>query len=150
MLVFLAIVSVGLLGLIVYFAISPKSSRLLRLAAIIALGAICLSLAVCGIIIFIGPSEDTSAIPLSVFADITVPAEQKTNVLEIVIILALMIGLGLVMAKAYKDQQKQAGKAKKAAASPVFSSSDDLDDLEMGTPKKDDDEFDDSFDLGLE
>ena len=149
MLVFLAIISMGLLGLIVYFAVSPKSSRLLRLTAIIALGAICLSLAVCGIIIFIGPAEDQTANPLSLFSDITAPAEKKGNILEIIVIVALMIALGLVIAKAYRDQQKQAGKAKKAAKSPAFPGGDELDDLEMNAPKKDE-EFDDSFDLGLE
>ncbi|MDR0732327.1 MAG: hypothetical protein LBF63_11710 [Treponema sp.] len=46
--------SVLLLGVIVYFALSPRSSKGLRLAALGALGAIMLSVVICAVIIIAG------------------------------------------------------------------------------------------------
>lgn len=46
--------SVVLLGVIVYFALSPRSSKMLRLSALGALGAIMLSVVICVIIIAVG------------------------------------------------------------------------------------------------
>ena len=62
--VVLVILSVGLLGLIIYFAVSPKSSRLLRLTALVALVLIGLSLGICGIFLIKGPGETKEFIPL--------------------------------------------------------------------------------------
>jgi hypothetical protein len=46
--------SVALLGVIVYFALSRESSKALRLTALAALGAIILSVLICIIIVFAG------------------------------------------------------------------------------------------------
>ena len=148
MIVVLIILSLGLLGVIIYFAVSPKSSRLLRLSAIIALGVIGLALIICGIIILIGPAEDEDVISFPVFPDISPPVKKINNVSDIIILAVLLLFVGFVMFRAMKEQKKTAAAAqKKAEKSPIFHGGDVLEiDLESKKGKKDDDE---SFDIEL-
>ena len=149
MIVVLVIFSLGLLGLIIFFAVSPKSSRLLRLSAIIALGAICLSIIICGIIIFIGPAQDPRVVPLPVFPDSPAPAEESRNrVADIIIPVALLLLLGLVIVKASRDQRKMPAEKKAAVSRPVFHDTNELDDLEHQEPGGKTEE-DESFDIDL-
>ena len=90
----MAILSVGLLGLIIYFALSPKSSRLLKLAALIALGLIALSLVIGGIFLVIGPGEGGDTIPLPVFLEEAAPADDGMNIMGIV---AFLLFFALIM-----------------------------------------------------
>ena len=105
------IFSIGLLGVIIYFAISAKSSRLLKLTAIIALGLISLSLVISGIFIIKGPAEDPSIIQLPVFQDTAPQVKKSFRVVDIVILAVMIIGLVVVIVKASKDQKKTPKKA---------------------------------------
>ena len=149
MIVVLIILSLGLLGVIIYFAVSPNSSRLLRLSAIIALGAIGLALIICGIIILIGPGEDEDIISFPVFPDISPPTKKINNVSDIIILVVFLALISFVVYRAVKEQKKTpAATAKKAEKSPIFQDSDelDIDELSKGTEEKDDEE---SFDIEL-
>ena len=112
MLVVLIILSLGLLAVIIYFALSGKSSKTLKLAAIIALGAIVLSILVAGIIIFIGPSEDTTSVPMPIFSDTPAQAEGGRSLGDFLILAVFIVILSLVMYRAAKSQKKQAEAAK--------------------------------------
>jgi cytochrome bd-type quinol oxidase subunit 1 len=57
LLIFVSVFALGLVALIAYFALSKKSSPAIRWAAIIALILIGLSVAVCLVILFSGPTE---------------------------------------------------------------------------------------------
>jgi len=147
MIVILSILSLGLLGFIIYIAISHKSSRRLRIAAIIALSVIGLSLIVCGFFIIRGPSQDPAAVPFPVFADTHAP-ERKTNIADLIILAVLIVVVTLVILKAMKKKPKKAEPVKKAVEPSVFQDSDDLDiDLNDGSGKNDDDN---SFDIEIE
>jgi len=149
MIVVLIILSIGLLGVIIYFAISPKSSRLLKLCSVAALGLIALSLLVSGFFIIKGPSEDPAAIPLPVLSDTPAQPKSKFKIVDIVVLVVFVSVIGFVMARAMKDQKGGGtqGLAKKYKAPEVVKESDDLteglDYHETG--------FDDeSFDTGLD
>ena len=147
MIVVMIIISLGLLALIVYFAISPKSSRLLKLAAIIALGAICLTIIICGIVIIRGPSEDPTVVHLPVFPDSPAQAATESRISDIIIMGSLLLILALIIAKAAKDQRKMAANVQKKAppSEPVFEDAYELDDLEHQEPdekKEDEGNFD--------
>jgi len=146
MLVVGIIFSIGLLGAIVYFAVSPKSSRLLRLSAIIALGLICLSLIVCGIFIIKGPAEDPDIILLPIFQDSAPETKNPVHIWDLVIMAVILVGLTLVIAKAFRDQKKAQLQQKsmpkeslnavndQEEIEPAFTSDEDsfeLDDLEL-------------------
>jgi hypothetical protein len=152
MLVFLSIVSLGLLGMIIYFAFAPDSGRQLRLVAIIALGAITIALFVCGILIIKGPGEQVDGMPFpNPFVDSGQQAGGGVRVMDLLIFLGIMAIMALILFKAYRDQQKIAKPEKKAAASSIFSkkdadTGDDLDDLGLDNTSFDDE----SFDLGLD
>ena len=105
MLVVGIVFSVLLLGVIVFFAVSPKSSRLLRLTAIIALGLICVSLIISGIVIVIGPSEDPSIIVLPVFQDSAPEVKSGFRITDLLIILVILGVLSFIIVKALKDQK---------------------------------------------
>lgn len=104
--------SFGLLGMIIYFAVSPKSSRLLKLAARIALVLISLSLVIGGIFLVIGPGEGGDYIPLPVFLDQPPAEDQGNNIAGVVIFLlifALIMGLVIYLsAKAHRKNDKSA------------------------------------------
>ena len=145
MIVVLSILSLGLLGVIIYFAISPKSSRLLKMAAIIALAVIGLSLIVCGFFIIRGPGQDPAAVPFPVLVDTPAP-ERKTNIVDLVILAILIIIVSLVILMAVRKKPKKAVPVKKITETSVFQDSDELDiDLDGGSGKNDD-----NFDIEIE
>ena len=144
----LAILSVGLLGLIVYFAVSPKSSKMIKLAAVVALGFIGISIGVCVFFLIKGPSQDPAAISLPVFQDTpTVPA-QKTNVSAILVFITfLLVVLGLIIIAVRRDRLKNKETPKENEAPASFQGNDDLNlGFEEEPEKKD---FDDSFDIDI-
>ena len=154
MLIVLGIFSMGLLGLIIYFAFSSKSSRFLKLAAKIALGLIGIAIAVCSVFIVLGPSEDVMDIPLPVFSDAPPEQPRRGNVFEIVIFLAILaMIISLLVYLSIKDQKKKAEALKKKAEKPpVYEDKEDvmdtLDDLKTGS--SDEEKFDDDdFNIGL-
>ena len=149
MLVLLIILSVGLLGVIIYYAVSPKTSRIHRIAAIIALGLIFIALAVCGIIIIKGPAKDPQAVPVPVFQD-TAAVKKGPSIVDIIILLVVLLALGLLILRAYRDQKKQAETEKKAEAakSTVFQVNDELD-LKEEEHKDEIKLGDDNFDIEI-
>ena len=109
MLVVGIIFSVGFLGIIIYFAISGQSPKKLKISAIIALGLICVSILICGIIIVKGPSGDKAEIPIPVFLDSEAPVKKDRHIVDLLVLGALLLVLSLVIAKGLKDQRKKTG-----------------------------------------
>jgi len=106
----MGIFSVGLLGVIIYFAFSSKSSRHLKIAAFIAMGLIALAVAINAIFLFIGPSESEDFIPIPIFQESTATTTDNGNVVGTVVLLlffVLMIGLIYVL---YNKEHKQRDK----------------------------------------
>ena len=144
MVVVLVILSLGLLGVIIYFLISPKSSRILRISAIIALGLIGLSLAVCGIFLIKGPSQGDTVLPLPFLPEDTPQNAKKTDLPVILTFLvAFLFIVVLVVRTSMKEKNLKIKPANKAPDVDVFQASDDLN-LDQ-TPLDDD-----SFDIGLD
>ena len=116
--VVLIILSAGLLGLIIYFAVSRKSSRHLKLAAFIALGLIALAVAVAGFFLVSGTGESAYQIPLPAFQEGTAQGEDS-NIMEVVIFfLIFVLILGLIIASNLRKQRKKetGGKPPKSGA----------------------------------
>ena len=146
MIIFFAILSLGLLGMIIYFVVSPKTSRLHKLAALIALGVIGITILVCGILIIRGPQEDQDAVLQQIFLGTQTQAQPR-NMWDIVIFAALLLIVAFVVAKALKDQRKPAVKQKKAVKNDFF---DDTDDLELELKAVDEIKSIDSFDTAID
>ena len=120
--VFLAILSVGLLGLIIYFAVSPKSSGLLRLAALIALGLIAISIGVCAIFLVRGPTEATDVIPLPFLPPDADPQPERKGDLPVIIgfLVLLLVLVGLIYYSSKKEKERKALKAKEPAPARAY------------------------------
>ena len=146
MLVVGIILSLGLLGLIIYFAISRKSSRRLKFAAIIALACIGVSLIICGYFIIRGPGADKAALPFPALVDGPAPVKQR-NIADLIILAVLVAVVGVVIFISLRDKRKKAEPAKRKAE-PVFQESDDLDIEIAESPVNNNSE--DSFDIELE
>ena len=136
------IFSIVFLGAIIYFAVSKKSSKILRLAAIIALGLIVISLVISGIFIIIGPAEDPSLISLPVFAEPAPQAKNTFRITDLLVIFVLLLVLGLVIVKALKDQKKAMAEGPKLEKNLNVSN-----DADLETETADDDNDEESFDL---
>jgi len=148
--VVLIILSVGLLGLIIYFAVSPKSSKLLKRSAFAALGLIVISIGVCVFLLIKGPGQDPAAIALPVFQDTPTMPASKTNVPAIIVFIVVLLGiLGLIVFGVKKDQRHP--HEQESAAPPPPEAFPDNGNLEMGNePMMNDDNFDDdSFDIDI-
>jgi uncharacterized membrane protein len=103
-------IALGFLGVIVYFALSKESSRVVRLAALIALGAVILSVLVCGIIVLLslgGGGEEPVAPDFLVAERPEAPAKTDTFVM-VIVLLFLLLFLGLVVFLSLKEQRKTA------------------------------------------
>ena len=150
MLIVLAVLSLGLLGLIIKFAISSKSSRLLKRAALIALILIVVSIGICAVILIIGPGEESDEAGFLVFQDaVPVPAREKNYVETIVFIVIFLSFLGFVVLLFRRDRQKKEGPLKNAGNSTIFTNKDDLDEIpEAG--KAGGNGADDDFEIKLE
>jgi uncharacterized membrane protein len=101
-------IALGFLGVIIYFALSKKSARIVRLVALIALGAVILSVLVCGIIVILGLGEggEEPRMPdFLVTGESEPPAKTNTFVL-VMVILFLLIFLGMVVVLSLKEQRK--------------------------------------------
>ena len=145
MIVVLIIFSVGLLGLIIYYAVSAKSTRILKLAATIALGLIGLAIIVCAIFIIIGPREDPNAVLLPFVSEESTQTSTKsrTSIMDIVIFVVLLGIISLVIRKSMKEQKKMA--IMQAEKKPVKAKAIQEEDSQEESTSFLDDE---SFDLG--
>jgi len=150
--VVLIILSVILLGVIINYAFSPKSSRILRLASLGAMVLIALSLGVASIAIVIsGSSQDNEEDHLPIFVEAQRAEPNKSgNLIEIVIFLVILAALIVMIAIVYfRDKKKKLEEAKKASSSkrfPGIAKAPDMDGKAEEAPAKaKDDEF--SLDL---
>jgi heme A synthase len=103
-------IALGFLGAIVYFALSKKSSRFVRLAALIALGVVILSVLVCGLIILLslgGGTEEPVMPDFFVTEQPEAPAKTNTFIIALVMIF-LLVFLGMVVFFSLKEQRKTA------------------------------------------
>ncbi|WP_169312611.1 hypothetical protein [Leadbettera azotonutricia] len=107
-LIFLGILAVGILVVIVYFFLSKKSSKTLKLAALGALILSGIALAVCAFFLFSGsgvsPAGPYDAPALTQAA----PPAKNTNITGLVIFLALLLAFfGFIIYLGMKDQKKK-------------------------------------------
>jgi multisubunit Na+/H+ antiporter MnhB subunit len=149
--VVLIILSVALLGVIINYAVSSKSSKILKLAALIALGLIALSLGVASIILVVnGSSHEAEETRLPVFLGAPAEAPKKSNAVEIIIFLVfLAVIVGFIAVTTSKDRKRRMQEAKKTGASHIFNDADkheDLGEKADAPPDKAKDDFD--LDLG--
>jgi hypothetical protein len=111
MLLVIVPLSVILLGVIVYFALSPRSSKILRLATLGALVAIMLSIVICAIIIFAG--MDTAGgepVMPDFFAGETPQAAPKGNSFVLFLLAVfLLVFLGIVVFLSMKERKRREG-----------------------------------------
>jgi len=150
--VVLVIISVVLLGVIINYAFSPKSSRILRLAALGALGLIAISLGIASIIIATsGSNGDTEESHLPIFLDLPQEAPKKSNLIEIIVFLVFLAFVIVMIAViASRDRKIRQAEAKKAAASPRFSTTEKHEDLDIKAEESHEKaKEDDGFDLDL-
>jgi len=144
--VVLGIISFVFLGVIIYFVISPKSSHLLRLAAIIALALIGLAVGVCGVFLLRGPAETETVIPLPFLADAEPKPKSKANIGVVIGYFAVFaIIFGLVAYSSKKEKGRKYEPEKKEVRKQNFQVVDD-NALDIGHELKDDE----SFDIGLD
>ena len=147
--VFLSILSVGLLGFIIYFAVSPKSSGLLRLTALAALGLIAISILVCGIMLIRGPSEPVATIPLPFLPESSPPPEKKSDLPMLIgFLVVFLFLLALIYYSARKERQRKEAMPKEPAKPKAAQTSDAEVKEESDTEKINLD--DDTFDIGLD
>jgi len=144
--VVLGIISFVLLGVIIYFLVSPKSSRLLRLSAIIALSLIGLAIGVCGVFLIRGPAKVETEIPLPFLTDAEPKQQDKSNVgLIIGYFVIFAIVFGLVAYSSKKEKEKKQEPVKKPDRKQDFKIADDHE-LDIGNNSADDE----SFDIGID
>jgi cbb3-type cytochrome oxidase subunit 3 len=104
------LVSVSVLGLIVYFAFSPRSSAALRRAALIALAVIGLSLGTSAVLILL--FSQSSAGPGMVYSEAepveVVPSKNADLTVILVMLGVLLLFVGLIIFLALRDRKKAA------------------------------------------
>jgi hypothetical protein len=150
MLIVLAILSVGLLVFIIYLAFSPKSSRFMKLAALLALALIGISLAISAVFLIIGPGEDSGGIPFPVFPDAPPTPPRQTNIAETLVVLAVFLGvMGMIVVLAVRERRNKNAPRKEPERNTIFQKSNDLRDSEL-EKKGDDSKENNEFDLGID
>ena len=149
--VVLVIFSVVLLGVIINYAVSPKSSRLLRMAALIALVLIALSLGIATLFIFLNnSSKDTGEGHLPIFLEAPRETPNRQNLVEIIVFLVFFaVVFGIVIVTALKDHKRRLAEAKKAGALPSYQKADKTADLDLKPEEPHDKAKDDEFSLDM-
>jgi flagellar basal body-associated protein FliL len=109
LIIVLSVLSLGLLGLIVFFFFSKKSSPALKRAALGALIAIGLSLGVCGFIVIRGPAVAEADFYLPVVTVTDKPAVKGANIPGLLIFLVILVALlGVIIFIGMRDQKRKA------------------------------------------
>ena len=110
MLVVLGILAAAALGGIIYLYLSPKSSKMQKLAALGALVLSGITLLICGLfLIFGGNQEKADPYAFPEEAVEAVHSRTKTQVTELVIfLLVLLILFGFVAFLGYRDRKRRA------------------------------------------
>jgi heme A synthase len=103
-------IALGFLGVIIYFALSKKSSRIVRRAALIALGVVILSVLVCGIIVVLslGGGGKEPAMPDFLATEQAEPPAKTNTFVLVIVMLFLLVFLGIVVFLSFKEQRKTA------------------------------------------
>ena len=145
----MVILSVGLLGLIIYFTFSPKSSRLLRMAGIIALALIGISIGICSIFLVIGPAKGPADIPLPVFQDASPQPAKSGGVTGVfVFLICILVAVAVVIVVALRNERlnKNKPEPKVTSSVPVFDNDVTFKNEKAGQKDIDDDE---SFNIDI-
>jgi hypothetical protein len=109
LIIVLSVLSLGLLGLIVFFFFSKKSSPVLKRAALGALIAIGISLGVCGFIVIRGPAVSEAELYLPVVTVTDQPAVKGANIPGLLVFLVILAALlGVIIFAGMRDQKKKA------------------------------------------
>jgi flagellar basal body-associated protein FliL len=109
LIVVLSVLSAGLLGLIVFFFFSKKSSRMLKRAALGALIAIGLSLGVCGFFIIRGPAAPEAELYLPLAVVVDQGPVRNSSIPGLIIFLVILVALlGVIIFIGMRDQSKKA------------------------------------------
>jgi len=141
--VVLIILSAGLLGLIIYFAFSPKSSKLVKMSARIALGLIGISIIVCVVLLVKGPGQDPAAISLPVFQDTPTTQARKTNIPAIIILILVLLAItGMIVVGIKRDKHESREPVSESKAPSTFNENEELELGDDPMMKDDDDSFD--------
>jgi formate hydrogenlyase subunit 3/multisubunit Na+/H+ antiporter MnhD subunit len=104
-----AIVSIVLLVVIIRFALSPQTDRLVKRAALVALGAIALAIVACLVMVLAGPKKAEEE---AVFSGLT-PAEPVAAVVDPGRIYMLVLGgilllfVGIVILLSLREEKKK-------------------------------------------
>jgi multisubunit Na+/H+ antiporter MnhB subunit len=106
------IASLILLGVIIRFALSPRTDRLVKRAALIALGAIGLAILACMIMVIAGPE---AVVEEEVFAGLPLAEPVATGISPYRIYLlvlgsAMLALIGLIIFLALREKAKTAGR----------------------------------------
>jgi ABC-type phosphate transport system permease subunit len=100
--------SVLLLGCIVYFALSPGSSRTLRLAAVGALGASILAVLICVIILVAGMDRSAAEPVMPDFFNAEPPPAAEGNGAALLVVAAVLLAfLGTVVVLSLRERRRQ-------------------------------------------
>jgi hypothetical protein len=119
--------ALGFLGVIIYFALSRKSSRIVRFAALIALGAVILSMLVCGFIVILdlGGGGEEPAMPDFLATEQPAPPAKDNTFVLIFGMLFFLAFLVIVVILSLKEQRKlvegKAGSSGKNEQTPYSS-----------------------------
>jgi len=140
--VVLGIISFVLLGVIIYFVISPNSSRLLRMSGIVALALIGLAIGVCGVFLVRGPAKVETEIPLPFLTDAEPKQQSKTNIGVVIGYFAVFaIIFGLVAYSSKKEKGKKYEPVKKPDRNQDLKIANE-NKLDLGNNSGDDESFD--------
>jgi multisubunit Na+/H+ antiporter MnhB subunit len=103
-----AIVSIGLLVVIIRFALSPQTEKPVKRAALIALGAICLTIVACLVMVLAGPKateEETvfAGLPLAESVEVVDSGRIYMALLGIV----MLLFVGLIIFLSLREERKK-------------------------------------------
>ncbi|MHB9291544.1 hypothetical protein Holit_00622 [Hollandina sp. SP2] len=113
----LILVSLGLFILIVYFALSKRSSLLIKRTAVIALILIGLAVAVSLYLIFSEPAVTLSpGLPTEIPPDKPVPVKGVTSTPILVGAILLLLFITLIVYISLRDQHRKGGPGQRAQA----------------------------------
>ncbi|MDR0998818.1 MAG: hypothetical protein LBL70_07105 [Treponema sp.] len=105
--------ALGFLGVIVYFALSRESSRIVRFAALIALGAVILSVLVCGIIVILNLGGGEEPVMPDFFAtEEPGPPEKDSSLVPAIGVLFLLAFLVAVVIFSFREQKRSVERKK--------------------------------------
>jgi heme A synthase len=95
-----------MLGIIIYFALSPRSEKWVKRAAAAALGLISLAIMVCLIMIIAGPREKETPVFTGLPSAVPVKPESGNTVYILSFGMAMLLFLGIVIFVSLRNQRR--------------------------------------------